>query len=152
MPDKQVILPRHLSAELQVVLTYSGVVNIMGARQADTTTLVRDILQTGRFISLDDDMVLEAIEGDPWGQLQRLMDELKDGPLIIDEAQRPRKLSLAIKRIVGLSNRKGQFLLTGSSNIFTTLHAADSLAGRTGSELNVAKLCAVVGVQRNTVD
>ena len=130
MPDEPVILPRHLSAELQDALTYSRVVNIVGARQVGKTTLVRDILQTGRFISLDDDMVLEAIEGDPWGQLQRLMDGLKDGPLIIDEAQRSRKLSLAIKRIVDLSNRKGQFLLTGSSNIFTTLHVADSLAGR----------------------
>lgn len=130
MPDEPIILPRHLSAELQDALTYSRVVNIVGARQVGKTTLVRDILQTGRFISLDDDMVLEAIEGDPWGQLQRLMDGLKDGPLIIDEAQRSRKLSLAIKRIVDLSNRKGQFLLTGSSNIFTTLHVADSLAGR----------------------
>ncbi len=130
MPDEPVILPRHLSAELQDALTYSRVVNIVGARQVGKTTLVRDILQTGRFISLDDDMVLEAIEGDPWGHLQRLMDGLKDGPLIIDEAQRSRKLSLAIKRIVDLSNRKGQFLLTGSSNIFTTLHVADSLAGR----------------------
>ena len=130
MPDEPVILPRHLSAELQDALTYSRVVNIVGARQVGKTTLVRDILQTGRFISLDDDMVLEAIEGDPWGQLQQLMDGLKDGPLIIDEAQRSRKLSLAIKRIVDLSNRKGQFLLTGSSNIFKTLHVADSLAGR----------------------
>lgn len=130
MPDERVILPRHLSAELQDALTYSRVVNIVGARQVGKTTLVRDILQTGRFISLDDDMVLEAIEGDPWGQLQQLMDGLKDGPLIIDEAQRSRKLSLAIKRIVDLSNRKGQFLLTGSSNIFKTLHVADSLAGR----------------------
>ena len=79
MPDEQVILPRHLSAELHDALTYSRVVNIVGARQVGKTTLVRDILQTGRFISLDNDTVLEAIEGDPWGQLQRLMDGLKEG-------------------------------------------------------------------------
>ena len=124
------ILPRHLSAELLDALSYSRVINIVGARQVGKTTLVRDILQNGRFISLDDDALLEAIEDDPWGQLQRLVGELKDGPLVIDEAQRSGKLSLAIKRIVDLGNQKGQFVLTGSSNIFTTLHVADSLAGR----------------------
>ncbi len=124
------ILPRHLIAELQDALTYTRVVNIVGARQAGKTTLVRDLFQTGKFISLDDDTVLEAIEDDPWGQLQRLTDEPENTPLIIDEAQRSRKLPLAIKRIVDLSNKKGQFVLTGSSNMFTTRHVADSLAGR----------------------
>ncbi len=124
------ILPRHLSAELLDALSYSRVINIVGARQVGKTTLVRDIFQNGRFISLDDDALLEAIEDDPWGQLQRLVSELKEGPLVIDEAQRSGKLSLAIKRIVDLGNQMGQFVLTGSSNIFTTLHVADSLAGR----------------------
>ncbi len=49
------ILPRHPIAELQDALTYSRVVNIVGTRQAGKTTLVRDLLQTGKFISLDDD-------------------------------------------------------------------------------------------------
>ena len=130
MPDERTILPRHLSAELKDALTYARVVNVVGARQVGKTTLVRDILRTGRFITLDDDTVLEAIEDDPWGQLQRLTDEMKDTPLIIDEAQRSGKLSLAIKRIVDSSNRKGQFVLAGSSNLFSTRHVADSLAGR----------------------
>ena len=130
MPDEQMILPRHLSAELKDALTYARVVNVIGARQVGKTTLVRDILDTGRFITLDDDTVREAIEDDPWGQLQRLTDEAGNTPLIIDEAQRSTKLALAIKRIVDSSNRKGQFVLTGSSNIFSTRHVADSLAGR----------------------
>ncbi len=124
------ILPRHLSAELKDALTYSRVVNVVGARQVGKTTLVRDILQAGRFISLDDDAVLEAIEADPWGQLQRLASETGASPLIIDEAQRSPRLPLAIKRVVDLHDRKGQFVLTGSSNVFTTRHVADSLAGR----------------------
>ena len=130
MLDERTILPRHLSAELKDALTYARVVNVVGARQVGKTTLVRDLLRTGRFITLDDETVLEAIEDDPWGQLQRLSDETASAPLIIDEAQRSRKLALAIKRLVDSSNRKGQFVLTGSSNIFSTLHVADSLAGR----------------------
>ena len=130
MPEIQHILPRHLSAELQDALTWSRVVNVVGSRQAGKTTLVRDILQTGRFITLDDDTILEAIEDDPWGQLQRLTEDRVAAPLIIDEAQRARKLPLAIKRIVDTENRPGQFVLTGSSNMFRTQHVADSLAGR----------------------
>lgn len=131
MPEKsQSYLPRHLSAELGDALTYARVVNIIGPRQAGKTTLVRDLFKAGRFITLDDEAVLDAVEDDPAGQLQRLTADAADGPLIIDEAQRSKKLPLAIKRIVDLSNRKGQFVLTGSSNIFTTAHVADSLAGR----------------------
>ena len=130
MPELHHILPRHLSAELQDALTWSRVVNIVGPRQAGKTTLVRDILQTGHFITLDDDTILEAIEDDPWGQLQRLTEDPDAAPLIIDEAQRARKLPLAIKRIVDTGNRPGQFVLTGSSNMFRTQHVADSLAGR----------------------
>ena len=131
MPERHRILPRHLSAELQDALTWSRVVNVVGPRQAGKTTLVRDILQTGHFITLDDETVLEAIEDDPWGQLQRLTEDPRAAPLIIDEAQRARKLPLAIKRVVDTGNRPGQFVLTGSSNMFRTQHVADSLAGRT---------------------
>ena len=130
MPHEPTILPRHLSAALQDALTYSRAVNIVGARQTGKTTLVRDILQVGRFITLDDDAVLEAIEEDPWGQLKRLADDPDGAPVIIDEAQRSRKLPLAIKRVVDISNRAGQFVLTGSSDMFATRHVADSLAGR----------------------
>ena len=130
MPVERAILPRHLSAELKDALTYARVVNVVGARQVGKTTLVREILQTGRFMTLDDETVLQAMEDDPWGQLQRLTEDTASVPLIIDEAQRSRKLALAIKRLVDASNRKGQFVLTGSSNIFSTRHVADSLAGR----------------------
>lgn len=130
MTDRPEILPRHLSTELSDALTYSRVVNVIGARQVGKTTLVRDILQRGTFISLDDEAVLAAIEHDPWGQLQQLVNDPKGAPLIVDEAQRSKKLPLAIKRIVDLESRNGQFILTGSSNMFTTQHVADSLAGR----------------------
>ena len=130
MTERRNILSRHLTAELQDALTHARVVNVVGARQAGKTTLVRDILGAGRFITLDDDTVLNAIEDDPWGQLQRLTADAETAPLIIDEAQRAKTLPLAIKRIVDRSDRPGQFVLTGSSNMFRTQHVADSLAGR----------------------
>jgi predicted AAA+ superfamily ATPase len=39
-------------------------------------------------------------------------------------------LPLAIKALVDTDPRKGQFILTGSSNMFASRHVADSLAGR----------------------
>jgi len=123
-------LPRHLTPELEDALASARVVNLTGPRQVGKTTLVRDLFGHGRFVTLDDPAVLAAIDADPEGQLVSLMEDVERAPLIIDEAQRSRKLALVIKRLVDVNRRKGQFVLTGSSNVFTTADIADSLAGR----------------------
>ena len=130
MSDTEDYLPRHLIPELEDAIASARVVNLIGPRQVGKTTLVRDLFGNGRFITLDDAAVLAAIEADPVGQLTSLMEDLDRAPLIIDEAQRSKKLALAIKRVVDTNRRKGQFVLTGSSNVFTTTDVADSLAGR----------------------
>ena len=130
MTDTEEYLPRHLIPELEDALASARVVNLIGPRQVGKTTLVRDLFGNGRFITLDDAAVLAAIEADPEGQLTSLTENLNGDPLIIDEAQRSKKLALAIKRVVDTNRRKGQFVLTGSSNVFTTTDVADSLAGR----------------------
>lgn len=130
MTDGRALLPRHLSDDLRDALTWARVVNVVGARQVGKTTLVRDVLRTGRFVTLDDGAVLEAIEDDPWGQIRQLADTPPGEPLIVDEAQRSRKLPLAVKRIVDLDDRPGRFVLTGSSDLFAARHVTDSLAGR----------------------
>ncbi|MPQ96156.1 ATP-binding protein [Thioclava sp. JE_KL1] len=130
MDEVDEYLPRHLTPELQEALATARVVNLVGPRQVGKTTLVRDLFKRGRFITLDDGAILAAMEADPEGQLTSLAEELPDAPVIIDEAQRSPKLALAIKKIVDGNRRKGQFVLTGSSNVFTTAEVADSLAGR----------------------
>ncbi|NIA70995.1 ATP-binding protein [Pelagibius litoralis] len=124
------ILPRHLMSELREALSYTRIVNLVGPRQVGKTTLVRDLLDSGRFITLDNEGTRAAIDEDAFGLILALREELGDAPLIIDEAQRSKDLSLAIKRIVDQDRRKGQFVLTGSSNVFRTTNVADSLAGR----------------------
>ena len=130
MTGTETYLSRHLVVELEEAIASARVVNLIGPRQVGKTTLVRDLFGHGRFITLDDAAVLSAIEADPEGQIASLMQNLGQAPLIIDEAQRSKKLALAIKRVVDADRRKGQFVLTGSSNIFTTTDVADSLAGR----------------------
>lgn len=105
-------------------------VNLVGPRQAGKTTLVRDLWPGGRYVTLDDDATRVSIELDPMGQLTALRKSAGHAPVIIDEAQRSPSLALAVKQIVDADRHPGQFLLTGSSNIFTTLAVADSLAGR----------------------
>ena len=128
------LTPRHLSAELNSALASARIVNIVGPRQAGKTTFVRDLFGSerteARFVTLDNADLLSAIESDPVGQLSSLMEGIGDNPLIIDEAQRSKKMALAIKQIVDEDRRKGQFILTGSSNVFTSLEVADSLTGR----------------------
>ncbi len=130
MIDTETFLTRHLIPELHDALLSARIVNLIGPRQVGKTTLVRDLFDRGKFITLDDSTTLEAINADPIGQLQTLTADLDGAPLIIDEAQRSPRLSLAVKRIVDTDRRKGQFVFTGSSNVFTTANVADSLAGR----------------------
>ena len=130
MSDREEYLPRHLIPELEDALASARVVNLIGPRQVGKTTLVRDLFGDGHFVTLDDSAVLAAIDADPEGQVSNLMEDLDSTPLIIDEAQQSKKLALVIKRMVDTNRRKGQFVLTGSSNVFTTAYAADSLAGR----------------------
>ena len=127
------LIPRHLVDRIGRALHSSRVVNLIGPRQAGKTTLVRDLLEPARFLTLDDDTVRASLQEDPYGQLA-LLAKAQAGvdpqPVVLDEIQRLPALTLAIKRLVDADQRPGQFLLTGSSNIFTTPVALDSLAGR----------------------
>lgn len=126
------LIRRHLLQRVERALATSRVVNIVGPRQAGKTTLVRDLLQAARYLTLDDRATREALETDPLGQLQ-LAEEQRDaggGPLVIDEVQRLPELTLALKQLVDRDQRPGRFVLTGSSDVFTTAKAYDSLAGR----------------------
>jgi predicted AAA+ superfamily ATPase len=121
---------RHLRAELELALESARVVNLIGPRQTGKTTLVRDMLGSGHFVSLDDENVLAAIEADPQGQMQVLIATANGELIIIDEVQRSKRIALTIKRVVDANRRMGQFVLTGSSNVFVSVDVVDSLAGR----------------------
>ena len=66
-------LPRHMTAELNNALSFSRVVNLVGPRQVGKTTLVRDLINKGEFITLDDTAILEALNADAAGLLTSRM-------------------------------------------------------------------------------
>jgi predicted AAA+ superfamily ATPase len=126
------LIPRHLAGKVTRTLKTSRVINIVGPRQTGKTTLVRDLLPAARFLNLDDEGLLSSLKFDAFGQLSAVAAaaEAAGLPVVIDEIQRLPEVTLALKRIVDLSRRPGQFVLTGSSDVFTTPKALDSLAGR----------------------
>lgn len=126
------LIPRHLAARVVRALGASRVVNVIGPRQAGKTTLVKEMIDVARYLTLDDDTIRAAVELDPYGQLQLLSEEAKrtGRPIVLDEVQRAPEITWALKRIVDADRRTGQYILTGSSDIFSAGKAYDSLAGR----------------------
>ncbi len=126
------VIPRHLATRIERALCVSRVVNIVGPRQAGKTTLVRDLIATAHYVTLDDDGTRAALAADPYGHLQLLSEHARKAkrPIVLDEVQRLPEISLALKRIVDADHRHGQFVLTGSSDIFMVGKSYDSLAGR----------------------
>ena len=102
-------------------------VHLTGARQCGKTTLAEYISAGGmKHISLDEQMYLKSAKSDPSSFVER-----PDGkPLVIDEIQKAPELLDAIKVQLDHNNEKGQFLLTGSSNLRFMKSVKDSLAGR----------------------
>src|SRR3989454_7293140 len=124
MDDTDHVLFSRFSAELvATALIDTPVVMVTGPRQCGKTTLVRGFT-SHRYITLDDDTVLEAARGDPSGFVRGL----DHG--IVDEVQRAPDLLRAIKKTIDVDRRPGRFLLTGSANVLTLPQVSESLAGR----------------------
>ena len=104
-------------------------VNLTGVRQSGKTTLAGALeFSSVRRYTLDDRIVRQAAERDPSGFVKRAAGET----LVIDEVQKVPDLLDAVKIALDGDDARGQFLLTGSSNIRFAKAVRDSLAGRLG--------------------
>jgi len=104
------------------------VVLVLGARQTGKSTLTADIARSdypARALTLDDEDLRQAASADSKSFLARY-----PTPLVIDEIQRVPELLISIKAAVDRNRRPGQFLLTGSANIFTAPRVYEALTGR----------------------
>jgi predicted AAA+ superfamily ATPase len=117
------LFPRFSVDQVKAALIDTPVVMVTGPRQCGKTTLVRGFT-SHRYITLDDDTVLEAARGDPSGFVRGL------DQAIVDEVQRAPDLLRAIKKTIDVDRRPGRFLLTGSANVLTLPQVSESLAGR----------------------
>ncbi len=123
------MIERWMKRPLAELLGARRGVNLTGVRQSGKTTLAgaMDFASVRRY-TLDDRIVRQAAERDPSGFVKRAAGET----LVIDDVQKVPDLLDAVKIALDADNAKGQFLLTGSSNIRFAKAVRDSLAGRLG--------------------
>lgn len=124
------MIRRWQDANLLSALKNRRAVHLTGARQCGKTTLASTFPSPSyRNITLDDAAYLVAAQMDPAGFVNRQPGET----LIIDEVQKAPELLNAIKIQLDHDNSRGQYLLTGSSNLRFAKAVKDSLAGRLGT-------------------
>jgi len=119
-------IPRWLETRLAEVLKSHPVVVLTGPRQVGKSTLLEhaEFLKDWRYITLDNSDALEQAREDPKGLFW------EDRPTIIDEVQRCPELMLTVKYLVDKSDRRRNFILSGSGNISLRQAPRETLAGR----------------------
>lgn len=123
--DESGYLPRSVRPALDLALSDTPVVCVLGPRQCGKSTLARHCEPPRSYFSLDDRNYLDLALNDPQGFVDQLPEQVT-----IDEIQRAPELTLAIKRSVDAHRAPGRFLLTGSADLLQLPRLADSLAGR----------------------
>lgn len=114
---------------IQSLLNEFRIVYLTGPRQSGKTTIAREIARVlnMRYVTLDDQAVLAAASFDPRGFVQSLHSE----KVILDEFQNAPGLIPAIKEVSDalLPGERGKFLLTGSTDIFSSTRTEEALPG-----------------------
>jgi predicted AAA+ superfamily ATPase len=117
---------RDIEKELIYLATQYPVITIIGPRQAGKTTLSRLIFPDYHYCNLELPELRQLADSDP-----KAFFYTYPPPIILDEIQRVPSLLSYIQVMADESDKKGQFILTGSHQ--SKLHEAvtQSLAGRT---------------------
>jgi len=122
------MVKRKLKQIILEMLDEFRIVAINGPRQSGKTTLQKLIAKEKniKYYTFDDIDIFNTASQDPKGFITFLS---KDN-IAIDEVQMIPEVIPAIKINVDEQNRKGMFLLTGSSDMFKNSKIKESLAGR----------------------
>lgn len=122
------MIARHVEAHLEAALADTPVAMVVGPRQSGKSTLVKALAERradAEYKTLDDTLTLGIARSDPAGFAAS-----EARTLIVDEIQRAPELLLEIKASVDRDRRPGRFVLTGSADVLTLPHVAETLAGR----------------------
>ncbi len=121
-------LERNLKKRIDDFLTIFPVVLIIGARQTGKTTLVKKCRPEWRYFDLEKGSDFDFITND----FDFFFREYPEH-LIIDEAQESPQLFRELRGVIDSDRqKKGRFILTGSSSPDLLKGISDSLAGRVG--------------------
>lgn len=119
---------RNIINKIKTALLDTPAILLNGARQTGKSTLIKALIANVNNVSyytLDDIGTLAAMQSDLTGFISK-----QNGLTVIDEVQKIPDLFSVIKLAVDNDRKPGQFLLTGSANIFLLPKISESLAGR----------------------
>lgn len=116
---------RHLEKTVQASVAWAKVILLLGARQTGKSTMLKHLFPDYQHITFDPVTDMYGVRSDPDLFLHSF-----PKPLILDEIQYVPQLLPALKRYVHKSERRGEFILTGSQNILLMRQISESLAGR----------------------
>jgi hypothetical protein len=119
------MIERTLTHKLITTSQKFQVITLTGPRQSGKTTLVKAAFPSLPYVSLEEPDIRQVALSDPRGFLSNY-----GGGAILDEIQNAPELFSYIQSIVD-SDRKAQFILTGSSNFLLMEKISQTLAGRT---------------------
>ena len=122
-------VPRNLQPIIKRQLSEFRAVMVKGPRQSGKSTLAMHLGRTlnAPYVNLDFPDQRAAAISEPG----RLIGPAVNGLMVIDEVQRGgEELLLSIKAAIDRTNRRGQFLLTGSANYLMLPRISESLQGR----------------------
>ncbi len=120
------VIQRHAAQPVLDAMTDTRIIALVGPRQSGKTTLSQLIADQHQltYLTLDNSQTRRTALDDPTGLIR------SSGDAVIDEIQRAPELILTLKQLVDHDNRPGQFLITGSVDLFRGTVSPDSLAGR----------------------
>jgi predicted AAA+ superfamily ATPase len=115
--------PRYLAPLITRALAHSPIVGVMGQRQVGKTTLLQ--AASAEYLSFDRASALAQARADA-----ELFLAGRKTPFGIDEAQLCPELFPALKELVRVHRKKGQYLLSGSVRFTSRASIRESLTGR----------------------
>lgn len=118
---------RHLEEKIKELSSFYKVILLTGARQVGKSSLLSHLYPEYKHITFDPVQDIYGARKDP----DLFLDNFPP-PLILDEIQYVPQLLPAIKRRVDLSDKRGQYYLTGSQNLSILRSVSESMAGRIG--------------------
>lgn len=123
------MIHRKIESTIVQMLNSFRIVAINGPRQSGKTTLQKKIAKSKdmKYYTFDQSKTFNIASQNPEDFITYIS---KDENVAIDEVQMIPEIVPAIKMSVDEENRKGMFLLTGSSDMFKNSKIKESLAGR----------------------
>lgn len=120
------LINRRIYDAVKAMIPKYPIIALTGPRQSGKTTLLKDLFQGYRYVSLENPDYRNFAEKDPNGFLEEY-----DHQVIFDEVQRvPALFSYLQTKVDEHPDRMGSYVLSGSQNFHLMQNITQSLAGR----------------------